>query len=197
MRHRRRGRVLGRSPSPPQGHAQEPGQRAVPHRARRRGRRQRRPRSRAASSPRSPRPRKFARSSRSASRSPARRSATSKRPRSTPPTPPATATPGRTGARATSGRSGPRPSPRPSPPAAALQQLLGDKQAVTVLFADGRPPLSRPPRRLHAHRQAGQAPPGRCRPAGHPGIRRRSRPRGRSAAEKPAFSDEAAETAKA
>ena len=64
-----------------------------------------------------------------------------------------------------------------SSPAAARLRLLGDKQAVRILFAEVAPAVRRSARRIHAHSAAGQAAAGRRRHAGDPGVRRRARPR--------------------
>ena len=56
--------------------------------------------------------------------------------------------------------------------------LLGDKQAVRMLFDEIAPRFVRSPRRLHAHPAAGQASPGRCRHPRHSRAGGRPRSRG-------------------
>ena len=57
-------------------------------------------------------------------------------------------------------------------------QLLGDKQAARVVFEEIAPRYMRSPRRLHPDPPAGPTAAGRCRPAGDPGVCQwRERPR--------------------
>ena len=75
------------------------------------------------------------------------------------------------GVRAAGGRNGARPV-RPVVAAQRhLLQLLGDKQAVQVLFAEVAPRFAESRRRLHAHPAAGHAALGRRRHACDAGVR--------------------------
>ena len=64
-------------------------------------------------------------------------------------------------------------------------RLLGDKQAVRILFERHRPALRRPPRRLHPRAPPGQAPAGRRRHPGDPRVGRRRNDRVRRKAARP------------
>ena len=194
MRHRRRGRKLGRNPNHQRALLRNLASALFLTERDAEDEDNSRPRSRAGSSPRCRRPRRSARWSSAASPSPAAPCPTRKPADELEPN-----------AERNSEHGGPGGSSERwqewnqtiAPVVAARRRalrLLGDKQAVRILFDEHCPPLRRSRRRLHPRAAAGQAPPGRRRHAGRsssssarttasaarpPGRRSRSRKRNR------------------